>query len=84
MIDPKYIKDLTPPAEVLDACFVAYLPDPSTAFWRMKKWALNNCNSFIWAGLVDTSDFDYKYDNVTAFYFGEEQDKLMFMLKYST
>jgi hypothetical protein len=34
--------------------------------------------------LIDTTDASYRYDSVTAFYFGDEQDKLMFMLKYST
>jgi len=82
MIDPKYIKDLTPPRDLLDQCHQVLLPDPPEPLWKMKRWSRTNCASFIWAELVDTSDVSYDYDSITAFYFGNEQDKLMFTLKY--
>jgi hypothetical protein len=84
MIDPKYIKDLTPPQKVLDACFVTYLSDPIDPMWKMKRWTIEHCKSFVWAESVDTSDVSYEYDSTCAFYFGEESDKLLFVLKYST
>jgi len=47
MIDPKYLKDLTPPRDLLDACFVVHLADPPVPMWKMKKWAREQCQSFI-------------------------------------
>jgi hypothetical protein len=82
MIDPKYLKDLTPPRDLLDACFVVHLADPPVPMWKMKKWAREQCQSFVWAELVDTSDVSYNYDSVSAFYFGTEADKIMFALKW--
>jgi hypothetical protein len=82
MIDPKYLKDLTPPRTLLDQCYQVLLPDSEEPIWRIKKWALEHCQSFIWAELVDTSDGDYNYDSVSAFYFSEEADKIMFALKW--
>ena len=82
MIDPKYLKDLTPPRDLLDAYFVVHLADPPVPMWKMKKWAREQCQSFIWAELVDTSDVSYDYDSVVAFYFSTEADKIMFALKW--
>ena len=82
MINPKYLKDLTPPRTLLDQCYQVLLPDSEEPIWRIKKWALEHCQSFIWAELVDTSDGDYNYDSVSAFYFSEEADKIMFALKW--
>ena len=82
MIDPKYLKDLTPPRTLLDQCYQVLLPDSEEPIWRIKKWALEHCQSFIWAELVDTSDGDYNYNSVSAFYFSEEADKIMFALKW--
>jgi hypothetical protein len=74
--------DLTPPRELLDQCYQVYLPDSEEPIWRIKKWARAHCQSFIWAELVDTSDGDYNYDSVSAFYFSKEADKIMFALKW--
>jgi hypothetical protein len=84
MIDPKYLKDFSPPRNLLDACFVVHLSDPTIPMWKMKRWARDHCKSYVWSELVDTSDVSYAYDSICAFYFGDEQDKLMFALKYST
>jgi hypothetical protein len=74
--------DLTPPQDLLDRCCQVILSDPVEPMWRMKKWARAYCQSFVWAELVDTSDVSYQYDSVSAFYFSEEKDALMFQLKY--
>jgi hypothetical protein len=74
--------DLTPPRELLDQCHRVFLSDPEEPMWRMKKWAREHCQSFVWAELVDTSDVSYQYDSVSAFYFSQEADKLMFALKW--
>jgi hypothetical protein len=74
--------DLTPPRELLDQCYQVLLPDSEEPIWRIKKWAQAHCQSFIWAELVDTSDSDYNYDSVSAFYFSKEADKIMFALKW--
>jgi hypothetical protein len=74
--------DLTPPRELLNQCYQVLLSDPVEPMWQMKKWAQTHCQSFIWAELVDTSDGDYNYDSVSAFYFSEEADKIMFALKW--
>jgi hypothetical protein len=74
--------DLTPPQELLDQCYQVFLSDPAEPMWRMKKWARTHCQSFVWAELVDTSDVDYNYDSVSAFYFTSEADKILFALKW--
>ena len=82
MIDPKYLKDLTPPRALLDQCYQVLLSNPEEPVWRIKKWARAHCQSFVWAELIDTSNVSYQYDNVSAFYFSEEADKIMFSLKW--
>jgi hypothetical protein len=74
--------DLTPPRELLDQCYQVLLSDPTEPMWQMKKWARTHCQSFVWAELVDTSDVDYNYDSISAFYFSKEADKIMFALKW--
>jgi hypothetical protein len=82
MIDPKYLKDLTPPRALLDQCYQVLLPDSEEPIWLIKKWARAHCQSFVWAELIDISDASYDYDSVSAFYFGKEADKIMFALKW--
>ena len=82
MINPKYLKDLTPPRSLLDQCHQVLLPDTEESMWRIKKWAQTHCQSFVWSELVDTSDVGYNYDSISAFYFSEEADKIMFALKW--
>jgi hypothetical protein len=82
MINPKYLKDLTPPRALLDQCHQVLLPDTEEPMWRIKKWAQTHCQSFVWSELVDTSDVGYNYDSISAFYFSEEADKIMFALKW--
>jgi len=74
--------NLTPPRALLEQCHQVILSDPTEPMWRMKKWARTHCQSFVWAELVDTSDVSYDYDSVSAFYFIEEADKIMFALKW--
>ena len=74
--------NLTPPQELLDQCHQVLLPDSEEPIRHIKKWARAHCQSFVWAELVDTSDVSYDYDSVSAFYFTEESDKIMFALKW--
>lgn len=74
--------DIEPPQELLSKCYQVLIPDHQEPLWQMKRWARKHCQSFVWMELIDTTDVSYTYDSVTAFYFGTEQDQLMFMLKY--
>jgi hypothetical protein len=76
--------NISPSQDLLDKCYQVLIPDHQEPLWKMKRWAKTYCQSFVWMELIDTTDVSYRYDSVTAFYFGDEQDKLMFMLKYST
>lgn len=73
---------IEPPAELLAKCYQVLIPDHREPLWKMKRWARRHCQSFVWMELIDTTDVSYSYDSVTAFYFSEERDQLMFMLKY--
>jgi len=73
---------ISPPRDLLDKCYQVLIPDHQEPLRKMKQWARQHCQSFVWMELIDTSDVSYTYDSVTAFYFGNEQDQLMFMLKY--
>jgi hypothetical protein len=73
---------ISPPPAVLAECYQVLIPDHQEPLWKMKRWAKTHCQSFVWVELIDTTDVSYTYDSITAFYFGNEQDQLMFMLKY--
>ena len=73
--------DLTPPQEFLDKCHKVMLSDPKRP-WEIKRWARAHCPSYVWMEEVDVSDVSYIADIICCFYFGDEQDKLMFTLKY--
>ena len=74
--------DLTPPQELLDQCHQVLLPDSEEPIWRIKKWARTHCQSFVWTELIDVSDHSYIHDEIAAFYFIDEADKIMFALKW--
>lgn len=77
--------DLTPPQELLDQCIQVLIDDEKMVEppWKMKKWANEHCQSFIWMEEQDVSDVSLQWDYIYAFYFYEEKDALMFQLKYS-
>lgn len=74
--------DLTPPQAVLDRCHKVLIGDPAFVMWRMKKWCREQELSLLWTELVDTSDADYNYDHVAAFYFIDAADATAFTLKF--
>ena len=76
--------DLTPPRELLDKCCQVLIDDEQLAEppWKMKRWASQHCQSFVWMEEQDVSDVSPNWDYIYAFYFYEEKDALMFQLKY--
>ena len=84
--DEEY-KKLVPPQEVLDKCHQVLITDvdceqAGEPFWKIKKWCLAHCQSYIWFDVTDVSDVGYQWDEIAAFYFHDERDALMFKLKY--
>lgn len=71
-----------PPQELLDQCVQVILGDPVKPH-LIKKWARENCSSYVWMELLDVSDVSYKYDICCAFYFGDKKDALMFQLRWA-
>ena len=71
-----------PSDSVLEQCHCVYIGDPAFLMWRMKKFCQEQQLSLVWSELVDTSDIDYNYDHVAAFYFIDAQDATLFSLKF--
>jgi hypothetical protein len=59
------------------------LGDPKTVMWKMKKFCRESDLSLVWSEINDVSDHSYVYDMIAAFYFIDEQDAIMFRLKYT-
>lgn len=76
--------DLTPPQELLDQCIQVLIDDENMVDrpYKMKQWANEHCQSFVWMEEQDVSDVSLQWDYIYAFYFYEEKDALMFQLKY--
>jgi hypothetical protein len=53
-------------------------------FWKIKKWCLAHCKSYVWFDITDVSDNSYLWDEIAAFYFTDERDVMMFTLKYKS
>ena len=51
-------------------------------FEDMAEWAKEHCRSFKSFEIADVSDVSILYDEVAEFCFEDEQDLLMFKLKY--
>lgn len=81
MINPEYFKQFEPPRDLLDQCYQVLILDPVRP-WEMKQWAREHCQSYIWMEEVDVSDVSYRADIICCFYFGKEQDKMLFTIKY--
>jgi len=71
-----------PPREILDQCIQVLLPDRDTGIKQIRDWCYQNCESFVWSELVDTSDVSYNYDSVAAFYFTSHEDANWFRLRW--
>lgn len=82
-------KKMVPPQEILNKCYQIIISDNDAGgagepFWKIKKWALAHCKSFVWMDVSDVSDVSLYYDELAVYYFGDERDALMFKLKYKS
>jgi len=82
MIYNSNFPNFEPPREILDQCVQVLLPDRDTGLKHIRDWCYQNCESFVWNELVDTSDVSYQYDSVAAFYFYQESDATLFRLRW--
>jgi len=71
-----------PSENALDQCHAVLIGDPAFIMRKMKKWCHEQQLSLVWSELVDTSDVDYNYDHVAAFYFIDARDATLFSLKF--
>lgn len=46
------------------------------------RWACKNCSSYVGYDVQDVSDVSYYYDTVARYVFDNEQDVVMFTLKW--
>jgi hypothetical protein len=51
-------------------------------FFDAAAWARAHCVSYQGHHVQDVSDFSYIYDNVTQYLFADEQDAVLFTLKW--
>lgn len=45
-----------------------------------EKWAIANCNTFVYRTITDVSDISNTIDTLYDFYFGDEKDAMWFRL----
>ena len=82
-------KKFKPPDDVLAQCHQVFITDndAETAgepFWKIKKWCLAHCKSYVWFDVTDVSDVGYHWDEIAAYWFHDEKDAVMFTLKYKS
>jgi hypothetical protein len=53
-------------------------------FWNANLWALEHCQGYRGHNVQDVSDVSYHYDNIALYLFEDEQDALMFRLRWQT
>lgn len=51
-------------------------------FAQADQWAQEHCQSYRGYEVTDVSDVSLVYDNVASYSFGNEQDALIFMLRW--
>lgn len=51
-------------------------------FHNADRWAREHCRSYQGHNVQDVSDVSYIYDNVALYLFKDEQDALLFRLKW--
>lgn len=51
-------------------------------FHNADLWAREHCHSYKGHDVQDVSDVSYVYDNIALYLFGDEQDALLFRLKW--
>jgi hypothetical protein len=52
-------------------------------FWNANLWALEHCSSYRGHNVQDVSDVSYQYDAIALYLFEDEQDALLFQLKWA-
>ena len=57
--------------------------DAQVHFKAAEQWASDHCQSFLGAEINDVSDFSVEFDTVGEYRFENEQDAIMFRLRYS-
>ncbi len=78
----------SPPQELLDKCYQILLTDDDIEKthhmtpWAVKRWAKQNCKSFVWMDEQDVTDVSLQWDYIYAFYFYDEKDANWFQLKW--
>jgi hypothetical protein len=82
-------KKFKPPDDVLEQCHQVLITDndAETAgepFWKIKKWCLAHCKSYVWFDVTDVSDASGLWDEIAAYWFHDEKDAVMFTLKYKS
>lgn len=82
-------KKFKPPDDVLERCHQVLITDndAETAgepFWKIKKWCLAHCKSYVWFDVTDVSDASGLWDEIAAYWFHDEKDAVMFTLKYKS
>lgn len=80
-------KKFKPPDDVLNKCYTILITDTEAdcagmPFWKIKKWCLEHTESFVWMDVTDVSDASYHWDEIAAYYFLKESDKMLVALKF--
>ena len=82
-------KQFKPPDDVLQRCHQVLITDvdceqAGEPFWKIKKWCLAHCKSYVWFDITDVSDASYQWDEIASYYFYDSRDAIMFTLKYKS
>lgn len=82
-------KQFKPPDDVLQRCHQVLITDvdceqAGEPFWKIKKWCLAHCKSYVWFDITDVSDTSYQWDEIASYYFYDSRDAIMFTLKYKS
>jgi hypothetical protein len=80
-------KQFKPPDDILEQCHQVLITDNDAKaagepFWKIKKWCLAHCHSYIWFDITDVSDASGLWDEIASYWFHDEKDAVMFTLKY--
>lgn len=76
------------PKELLSKCYEILMSDDDiekkhrTVPWRVRRWATDNCKSFVCMEEQDVTDVSLQWDYIYAFYFYDEKDANWFQLKW--
>jgi hypothetical protein len=82
-------KKFKPPDDVLERCHQVLITDNDAEaagepFWKIMKWCLAHCKSYVWFDVTDVSDASGLWDEIAAYWFHDEKDAVMFTLKYKS